>query len=41
MADREALEPLAMPAEGSGHRIPRHLPRTALGMIRPEIRRAR
>jgi CRP-like cAMP-binding protein len=40
-ADREALEPLALPVEGSGHRIPRHLPRTALGMIRPEIRRAR
>jgi CRP-like cAMP-binding protein len=41
MADREALEPLAAPVEGSTHRIPRHLPRTALGMIRPEIRRAR
>lgn len=40
-ADREVLEPLAVPAEGSVHRIPRHLPRTALGMIRPEVRRAR
>ena len=40
-ADREALVPIAAPAEGSHHRIPRHLPRTALGMIRPEIRRAR
>jgi hypothetical protein len=30
-ADREALEPLAVPVEGSVHRIPRHLPRTALG----------
>jgi CRP-like cAMP-binding protein len=40
-ADREALEPVAAPAEGSLHRLPRHLPRTALGMIRPEIRRAR
>jgi hypothetical protein len=40
-ADREALEPFVAPAEGSVHRIPRHLPRTALGMIRPEIRRAR
>jgi CRP-like cAMP-binding protein len=40
-ADREALEPLAAPAEGSHQRMPRHLPRTALGMIRPEIRRAR
>jgi|SRR5437867_490249 len=40
-ADREALEPIAAPVEGSHHRIPRHLPRTALGMIRPEIRRAR
>jgi CRP-like cAMP-binding protein len=41
MADREALEPLALPAESSVHRLPRHLPRNALGMIRPEIRRAR
>lgn len=40
-ADREALEPVAAPAEGPLHRLPRHLPRTALGMIRPEIRRAR
>jgi len=40
-ADRDALEPLAAPAEGSVHRLPRHLPRTTLGMIRPEIRRAR
>ncbi len=40
-ADREALEPVLAPAEGTHHRIPRHLPRTALGMIRPEIRRAR
>jgi CRP-like cAMP-binding protein len=40
-ADREALEPLAAAAEASLGRIPRHLPRTALGMIRPEIRRAR
>jgi CRP-like cAMP-binding protein len=40
-ADREALEPLPAPIEDSPHRIPRHLPRTALGMIRPEIRRAR
>jgi CRP-like cAMP-binding protein len=40
-SDREVLEPLATPAEGSLHRIPRSLPLTALGMIRPEIRRAR
>ena len=40
-ADRDALEPVAAPTESSVHRIPRHLPRTALGMIRPEIRRAR
>jgi CRP-like cAMP-binding protein len=40
-ADREALEPMAAPMEGSLHRLPRSLPRTALGMIRPEIRRAR
>jgi len=40
-ADREALEPVVAAPEGSIHRIPRHLPRTALGMIRPEIRRAR
>jgi CRP-like cAMP-binding protein len=39
-ADREALVPAAVPVEGSTHRLPRHLPRTALGMIRPEIRRA-
>jgi CRP-like cAMP-binding protein len=40
-SDREALEPLAPPVEGSVHRLPRNLPRNALGMIRPEIRRAR
>ena len=40
-ADRELLAPLAAPAEGSIQRLPRNLPRTALGMIRPEIRRAR
>jgi CRP-like cAMP-binding protein len=40
-ADREALEPTAAPVEGSVARIPRNIPRTALGMIRPEIRRAR
>ena len=41
MADRELLAPTAAPIELSSHRLPRHLPRTALGMIRPEIRRAR
>ena len=41
MADRELLAPTASPIELSSHRLPRHLPRTALGMIRPEIRRAR
>lgn len=40
-ADRELLSPAASPIEGNLHRLPRHLPRTALGMIRPEIRRAR
>ena len=41
-ADREAHEPPALlQEEHSVHRIPRHLPRNALGMIRPEIRRAR
>jgi CRP-like cAMP-binding protein len=40
-ADRETLEPMAAPAEGSAYLLPRHLPRNALGMIRPEIRRAR
>jgi hypothetical protein len=40
-ADREVLEPAPADAEQSVHRLPRHLPRTALGMIRPEIRRAR
>src|SRR5215207_3592468 len=38
-ADRESLEPSTAPVgHGSVHRIPRNLPRTALGMIRPEIR---
>lgn len=41
IADREALEPVTVPNESATHRLPRHLPRTALGMIRPEIRRAR
>ncbi len=40
-ADRELLAPTAAPIETTGHRLPRSLPRTALGMIRPEIRRAR
>jgi len=40
-ADRELLAPLAAPTEGNVQRLPRNLPRTALGMIRPEIRRAR
>jgi CRP-like cAMP-binding protein len=40
-ADRELLVPMAAPQQGSMARLPRHLPRTALGMIRPEIRRAR
>lgn len=40
-SDRELLAPGAAPLEASAHRLPRHLPRTALGMIRPEIRRAR
>ena len=39
--DRELLVPTAVPVETGGHRLPRNLPRTALGMIRPEIRRAR
>lgn len=40
-ADREVLEPVIAEPASSGHHLPRHLPRTALGMIRPEIRRAR
>ena len=40
-ADRETLEPAAAPVASPMHRLPRNLPRTALGMIRPEIRRAR
>jgi CRP-like cAMP-binding protein len=40
-ADREILEPAAVRTEGPVHRMPRSLQRTALGMIRPEIRRAR
>ena len=41
VSDRELLAPTAVPIETSPHRLPRNLPRTALGMIRPEIRRAR
>lgn len=41
LSDRELLAPSAAPVEMSAHRLPRNLPRTALGMIRPEIRRAR
>ena len=41
LSDRELLAPAAAPVDMSTHRIPRNLPRTALGMIRPEIRRAR
>lgn len=40
-ADRDLLELAPAPTEGALHRLPRNLPRTALGMIRPEIRRAR
>jgi CRP-like cAMP-binding protein len=41
LADREVLESAAAVAKSSVPHLPRHLPRTALGMIRPEIRRAR
>jgi CRP-like cAMP-binding protein len=41
VADRELLAPGAARVEMGAVRLPRHLPRTALGMIRPEIRRAR
>lgn len=41
LADRELLAPAATAVEMGGYRLPRNLPRTALGMIRPEIRRAR
>ncbi|HXG26932.1 MAG TPA: Crp/Fnr family transcriptional regulator [Candidatus Binatia bacterium] len=40
-ADREFFVPVAAPSDNGAHRLPRQLPRTALGMIRPEIRRAR
>jgi CRP-like cAMP-binding protein len=40
-ADRDVLELAAAPSESAMKRLPRNLPRTALGMIRPEIRRAR
>jgi hypothetical protein len=40
VSDREALAPVIAPAESSV-RLPRNIQRTALGMIRPEIRRAR
>ena len=41
LSDREALAPVIQPAESSVQRLPRNIQRTALGMIRPEIRRAR
>jgi hypothetical protein len=41
VCDRELLVPSSVPVETGTHRLPRHLPRTTLGMIRPEIRRAR
>lgn len=41
VSDREALEPVFAPREATISHLPRNLPRTALGMIRPEIRRAR
>jgi CRP-like cAMP-binding protein len=41
VSDREALEPVLQRAEASVHRLPRNIQRTAMGMIRPEIRRAR
>ncbi|HEX3264198.1 MAG TPA: Crp/Fnr family transcriptional regulator [Candidatus Limnocylindrales bacterium] len=41
ISDREILAPGVAAVELGGHRLPRNLPRTALGMIRPEIRRAR
>ena len=40
-ADRDLLEPAALPTTSSVQRLPRNLQRTAMGMIRPEIRRAR
>lgn len=40
IADRDALEPVRAPIDAI-HRLPRNLPRTAMGLIRPEIRRAR
>ena len=41
VSDREALAPVLERTESSLHRMPRNIHRTALGMIRPEIRRAR
>ena len=41
LADRDALEPLKAPLDEPAHRLARNLPRTAMGLIRPEIRRAR
>ena len=41
VTDREALEPARAPAVDPIHRLPRNIPRTAMGLIRPEIRRAR
>lgn len=41
LADRDALQPLTAPLDEPAHRLARNLPRTAMGLIRPEIRRAR
>ncbi len=41
LSDREALASVLVPTESSMQRLPRNIQRTALGMIRPEIRRAR
>ena len=40
-ADRDAVAPLTAPIGEPAHRMTRNLPRTAMGLIRPEIRRAR
>src|SRR5215212_10797969 len=40
-SDRELLVPTAAPVGEPAHRMTRNLPRTAMGLIRPEIRRAR
>ena len=41
VSDRDALAPVVQPDQSAAQRVPRNIQRTAMGMIRAEIRRAR